>query len=98
LYAENLIIVQKDYLDRRLYGPGLKLCLNSKVYIKNSDPWFFEKLCYAMPERIRHNRHSRRPSHLRLNTVSGTMQDDEGYETPVSVASLDPSKRFSSLC
>lgn len=93
--AENLIIVQKDYLDRRLYGPGLKLCLNSKVYIKNSDPWFFEKLCYAMPERIRHNRHSRRPSHLRLNTVSGTMQDDEGYETPVSVASFDQSKRFS---
>jgi hypothetical protein len=36
--AENLIIIQKDYLDRRLYGPGLKLCLNSKVYIKNSDP------------------------------------------------------------
>lgn len=97
--AQNLIIIQKDYLDKRLYGPGLKLCLNSKVYLKNTDPWFFEKLCFAMPERISYGRYSRRPSNLRLNTavntVSGTMQDDEGYETPVSVASFDRTKRFS---
>lgn len=97
--AQNLIIIQKGYLDKRLYGPGLKLCLNSKVYLKNTDPWFLEKLYFAMPERPRIRR-KRRSLKLRLdtsavNTVSGVMQDDEGYETPVSVASFDPSKRFS---
>lgn len=97
--SDTLIVIQKGYLDRRLYSPGLKLCLKSKVYLKDTDPWFFEKLYYAMPEQ-RRLKNSRRPSKLRLdtsavNTVSGAMLDDEGYETPVSVASFDPSKRFS---
>ncbi|OWF47576.1 toll-like receptor Tollo [Mizuhopecten yessoensis] len=86
--TNRLIIILLSDVNVNEMSSDLKLYLQTRTYVKYSDPWFWEKLYYAMPD-IKHRVTpidrilDIRPEVGVGNTSSG-LPDDEGYETPIS--------------
>ncbi|XP_055954422.1 toll-like receptor Tollo [Patella vulgata] len=50
-HAENIVIVLLDDIDQDAVDPDLRTLLKTKTYVKYGDPWFWEKLYFALPDK-----------------------------------------------
>lgn len=98
----KLIVILRHEIDKTNLDPQLRYYLKTRTYLKYGDPWFWDKLLYAMPDirsntedhlleqQQQHHHYDVTPDSLRsstpelVNTVCGSLPDDEGYETPMS--------------
>ncbi|KAK6169511.1 hypothetical protein SNE40_020553 [Patella caerulea] len=51
-HAENIVIILLDEIDQDAVDPDLRTLLKTKTYMKYGDPWFWEKLYFALPDKM----------------------------------------------
>ncbi|XP_060079599.1 toll-like receptor Tollo isoform X1 [Ylistrum balloti] len=86
--TNRLIVILLSDVDMKDMSTDLKLYLQTRTYVRYNDPWFWEKLYYAMPD-IKHrvipvDRILDIRPEVGIGNTSSGLPDDEGYETPIS--------------
>jgi hypothetical protein len=46
----RIILILMEDVDSSKFDDDLQLYIKTKTYVKREDPWFWEKVLYAMPE------------------------------------------------